>query len=61
MGELHIDIIQDRLLREFKVPVELGELQVSYRESINNEVTQTQYTHVTTISGKPYKVSIRNP
>jgi elongation factor G len=36
MGELHLDIIADRLLREFKVGVNVGSPQVSYRESINS-------------------------
>lgn len=34
MGELHLEIITDRLLREFKVPANVGKPQVSYRESI---------------------------
>ena len=37
MGELHLDIIVDRLLREFKVEANIGNPQVSYRESILNE------------------------
>ncbi len=36
MGELHLDIITDRLLREFKVPANVGKPQVSYRESITS-------------------------
>ena len=35
MGELHLEIIADRLLREFKVAANVGEPQVSYRESIS--------------------------
>ncbi len=35
MGELHLEIIADRLLREFKVGVNVGKPQVSYRESIS--------------------------
>ena len=34
MGELHLEIITDRLLREFKVGVNIGSPQVSYREGI---------------------------
>ena len=34
MGELHLDIIVDRLLREFKVEANIGNPQVSYREGI---------------------------
>ena len=38
MGELHLEIIVDRLLREFKVEANVGEPQVSYREAIKKEV-----------------------
>ena len=37
MGELHLEIIADRLLREFKIAANVGEPQVSYRESISAE------------------------
>ncbi len=40
MGELHLEIIVDRLLREFKVAAEVGNPQVSYRESIKKSVDQ---------------------
>ncbi len=38
MGELHLEIIVDRLLREFKVEADVGEPQVSYREAIRKAV-----------------------
>ena len=38
MGELHLDIIMDRLKREFKVEVNQGAPQVAYKESINSSV-----------------------
>ena len=38
MGELHLDIIVDRLLREFKVEANIGNPQVAYRESIRKTV-----------------------
>lgn len=38
MGELHLDIIVDRLLREFKVEANVGKPQVAYRESIKKTV-----------------------
>ena len=38
MGELHLEIIVDRLLREFKVEANVGEPQVSYREAIRKTV-----------------------
>ncbi len=37
MGELHLEIIKDRLLREFRVDANVGSPQVSYRESISQE------------------------
>ncbi len=40
MGELHLEIIVDRLKREFKVGANVGKPQVAYRESIRNEVEQ---------------------
>ncbi|MBN2815384.1 MAG: elongation factor G [Campylobacterales bacterium] len=40
MGELHLEILVDRMKREFKVEAEVGAPQVSYRESIKLEVTQ---------------------
>ncbi|MGB3541859.1 elongation factor G, partial [Rubrivirga sp.] len=44
MGELHLEIIVDRLKREFKVEANVGEPQVSYREAIRKTVDHT-YTH----------------
>ena len=44
MGELHLEIIVDRLLREFKVEANVGAPQVSYKETIRKEVEQdTKY------------------
>lgn len=40
MGELHLEIIVDRLLREFKVEANVGKPQVAYRETIRNHVKQ---------------------
>ncbi|MEN8146947.1 MAG: elongation factor G [Campylobacterota bacterium] len=40
MGELHLEILVDRMKREFKVEAEVGAPQVSYRESIKDEVNQ---------------------
>ena len=39
MGELHLEIIVDRLLREFKVDANVGKPQVAYRETIRKKVT----------------------
>ncbi len=40
MGELHLEIIVDRLLREFKVAANIGKPRVAYKESIKSNVTQ---------------------
>ena len=42
MGELHLEIIVDRLKREFKVEANVGAPQVSYRETISNNVTHRE-------------------
>ncbi|KAA2311364.1 elongation factor G [Pseudooceanicola sediminis] len=44
MGELHLDILVDRLKREFKVEANIGAPQVAYRETISKQVEHT-YTH----------------
>ncbi len=44
MGELHLDILIDRLRREFKVDANIGAPQVAYRETISHEIEHT-YTH----------------
>ena len=44
MGELHLDILIDRLKREFKVEANIGAPQVAYRETIGHELEHT-YTH----------------
>ncbi|MEO0559922.1 MAG: elongation factor G [Bacteroidota bacterium] len=44
MGELHLEIIVDRLKREFKVEANVGQPQVSYREAIRSSVDE-KYTH----------------
>src|SRR5215216_3561138 len=42
MGELHLEVIVDRLKREFKVEAAVGRPQVAYRETIRNEVTNVE-------------------
>jgi len=44
MGELHLDILVDRMKREFKVEANIGAPQVAYRETIGHEVEHS-YTH----------------
>ncbi|MBX3315129.1 MAG: elongation factor G [Actinobacteria bacterium] len=45
MGELHLEVIVDRLLREFKVDATVGKPQVAYRETITAPVENFRYTH----------------
>jgi elongation factor G len=45
MGELHLDILVDRMRREFKVEANVGKPQVAYRETIRRNVDKYDYTH----------------
>jgi elongation factor G len=45
MGELHLDILVDRMRREFKVEANVGKPQVAYRETIRRKVDKVEYTH----------------
>jgi len=45
MGELHLDILVDRMRREFKVEANVGKPQVAYRETIRRAVEKLDYTH----------------
>lgn len=45
MGELHLDILVDRMRREFKVEANIGKPQVAYRETIRRAVEKYSYTH----------------
>ena len=52
MGELHLEILVDRLLREFKVEANVGKPQVAYRETIRKPVEKVEYRHVKQTGGK---------
>jgi len=45
MGELHLDVLVDRMRREFRVEANVGKPQVAYRETIRRKVTKVEYTH----------------
>jgi elongation factor G len=45
MGELHLDILVDRMRREFNVEANVGKPQVAYRETIRRKVEKHDYTH----------------
>ena len=45
MGELHLEVIVDRMLREFKVDASVGRPQVAYRETLTAPVLQHTYMH----------------
>jgi elongation factor G len=45
MGELHLDILVDRMRREFKVEANVGKPQVAYKETIKRTVDKVEFTH----------------
>ncbi len=45
MGELHLEVLVDRMLREFRVDANVGKPQVAYRETITKAVENYRYTH----------------
>ncbi|HEY2331092.1 MAG TPA: elongation factor G, partial [Acidimicrobiales bacterium] len=50
-GELHLEVIVDRMLREFKVDASVGKPQVAYRETITSPVEKVVYRHVKQTGG----------
>jgi elongation factor G len=52
MGELHLEILVDRLLREFKVDATVGKPQVAYRETIRRAIEKVDYRHVKQTGGR---------
>jgi elongation factor G len=45
MGELHLEVLVDRMKREFRVEANVGKPQVAYRETIKKKVEKVDYTH----------------
>ena len=52
MGELHLDVLVDRMRREFKVDANVGRPQVAYRETIAQEIRGVVYRHIKQTGGK---------
>jgi elongation factor G len=45
MGELHLEVLVDRMRREFRVEANIGRPQVAYRETVTKKVEKVEYTH----------------
>jgi elongation factor G len=45
MGELHLEVLIDRMKREFRVEANIGKPQVAYRETLRRKVQKVEYTH----------------
>ena len=52
MGELHLEVLVDRMRREFNVEANVGKPQVAYRETIRRKVEKVEYTHKKQTGGK---------
>jgi elongation factor G len=52
MGELHLEVLVDRMLREFKVDAHVGKPQVAYRETIRNPVEKVETRYVRQTGGR---------
>jgi elongation factor G len=52
MGELHLEVLMDRMVREFNVQAKVGRPRVAFRESIRKEVPEVDYRHVKQTGGR---------
>jgi elongation factor G len=52
MGELHLEVLVDRMLREFRVDANVGKPQVAYRETIKNTVTKIEERYIRQTGGR---------
>ena len=59
MGELHLDILVDRLVREFRVNANVGRPQVAYRETIKKSVRGVEIRHVKQTGGRGQFAAIK--
>ncbi len=61
MGELHLEVLVDRMLREFRVDATIGKPQVAYRETITKAVNKFEYRHIKQSGGSgQYAVVVIN-
>ncbi len=51
MGELHLEVLVDRMLREFNVDATVGKPQVAYRETITQAIKDVEYRHIKQTGG----------
>jgi elongation factor G len=52
MGELHLEVLVDRMMREFKVQAKVGRPRVAYRESIQRAVPESEYRYIKQTGGR---------
>jgi elongation factor G len=52
MGELHLDVLVDRMLREFRVQANIGRPRVAYRETISRQVPKVNYRYIKQTGGR---------
>jgi elongation factor G len=58
MGELHLEVLLDRMLREFRVQAKIGRPRVAYRESISRPVGEMQYRYVKQTGGRGHYADV---